>query len=377
MMLSLIKSYLSDENLSDDVKEEIASCDLILLSELSKTHYVLPLVSESLYRNDILDKNEKSEFADSLFTSVRQYQIQTRDQIVISAIFEKNNIPHIFLKGMRIRELWKDAYLRTASDIDVLVKKEDIEKAETAFLKNGFTLHEKTEKDISFFTKIGTFVELHFSISESGMADSTNAVLDRVWDYSEVKNGTEYKMHEEMFYFHHIAHMAKHFEEGGCGLRPIIDLYVLLDKVSYDKEKLEALLESGGLLKFDGYAKKLSDYWFKGGEKDSFIKLLESYILLGGAFGTMENTVNLQKQKKGGERYILEKIFLPYDIIKFQYPVLQKHRWLTPFYEVRRWFKLLFKGGIDRSVKEIKTNAKVTEKAVNSAEEMLRKLGLK
>lgn len=29
-------------------------------------------------------------------------------------------------------------------------------------------------------------------------------------------------MKEEMFYFYHIAHLAKHFEVGGCGIRQII-----------------------------------------------------------------------------------------------------------------------------------------------------------
>ena len=29
-------------------------------------------------------------------------------------------------------------------------------------------------------------------------------------------------MLDELFYFYHIAHMVKHFENGGCGIRPVV-----------------------------------------------------------------------------------------------------------------------------------------------------------
>jgi len=378
IMLSLIKSYLLEEKFDEKTKSEIKESDKEMLLELSKKHYVLPVVSESLYNNGIIEKNEESEFQKSLFSALKQYQLQSRDVFVISAVFEKAKIPHIFLKGIRSRVFWKDAYLRLASDIDVLVQKDDIKRASEALIMSGFSMHEKTEKDISFFSKSGTFIELHFSVAESGISDSANEILDSVWDWAKPENDSfTYILSEEMFYFHHIAHMAKHFEEGGCGIRPFIDLCILNKNVSYNGTEKKELLKKGGLSKFEECAKELVCCWFGDMEKTPFLKTIESYILLGGAFGTMENTVKLQKQKKGGERYILEKIFLPYDVIKYQYPVLQKAKYLTPLFEVVRWFKLIFFGGMGRSLKEFQHNASVNEKSVNSAEEMLTRLGLK
>ena len=54
-------------------------------------------------------------------------------------------------------------------------------------------------------------------------------------------------MTDEMFYFYHIAHMAKHFEEGGCGIRPFIDLWTLDNIKDVDHDKRDELLSRGNL----------------------------------------------------------------------------------------------------------------------------------
>ena len=61
------------------------------------------------------------------------------------------------------------------------------------------------------------------------------------------------------------------------------------------------------------------------------------------------------------EDYALSKIFIPYDTIKFHYPILQKYRFLTPIMEVRRWGKLIFCGHLKRTVKELKFNVNISK----------------
>lgn len=48
----------------------------------------------------------------------------------------------------------------------------------------------------------------------------------------------------------------------------------------------------------------------------------------------------------------MSRIFLSYDSLKVLYPTLQKHRWLTPIMQVRR-FRLLFKGKMKTSLHEL------------------------
>ncbi|MBO5784404.1 MAG: hypothetical protein J6R33_05500, partial [Clostridia bacterium] len=85
----------------------------------------------------------------------------------------------------------------------------------------------------------------------------------------------------------------------------------------------------------------------------------------------------LQQQQKGGRfNYALSKIYIPYDVIKFQYPIVQKHRWLVPFMQVRRWCKLIFCGHIKRSVRELQYNQNITEDQAAKAKDFLCKIGL-
>jgi hypothetical protein len=157
-------------------------------------------------------------------------------------------------------------------------------------------------------------------------------------------------MPEEMFYFYHIAHMAKHFEIGGCGIRPFIDIWILDNIEDKDQSKQDALLKQGGLLRFAEVARHLSKVWLGNAEHTELTKQMEQYILRGGVYGNSENRILVQQQKKGGKtRYVISKIFIPYDVIKFHYPILQKHRWLTPFMQVRRWGKLIFCGHAKRN----------------------------
>ncbi len=121
------------------------------------------------------------------------------------------------------------------------------------------------------------------------------------------------------------------------------------------------LLEKGGLMKFVDIARQLSRVWFDNAEHTETTKQMEEYILRGGVYGTSENRIAIQQQKKGGRlKYALSKIFIPYDVIKFHYPILHRHRWLTTIMEVRRWFKLVFCGHAKRTVRELKYNGNIS-----------------
>ena len=104
---------------------------------------------------------------------------------------------------------------------------------------------------------------------------------------------------------------------------------------------------------------------------------MEDYILRGGVYGNNENRVTVQQQKKGGRiKYAMSKIFIPYDVIKFHYPILQKHRWLTPFMEVRRWLKLIFCGHAKRTLKELKYNQTISTDIADVTQKFLTDIGL-
>ena len=152
----------------------------------------------------------------------------------------------------------------------------------------------------------------------------------------------------------------------------------ILDSVQNSKkEAIDELLAQGQLLKFAESARKLSRIWFNNEQYDSVSKQMEDYIIRGGVYGNAENRIMVHQQRKGGRiKYALSKIFVPYDTIKFHYPILQKHRWLTPVMEVRRWCKLVFCGHLRRSVKDLKYSNNLTADEAITTQKFLSDIGL-
>ena len=124
-------------------------------------------------------------------------------------------------------------------------------------------------------------------------------------------------------------------------------------------------------------ARALSKVWFEDGEHTDVTRELENFVLSGGVYVTLENSVSVGQNKKGGKiKYILSRVWLSYDVLKIQYPNLEKHKWLLPFYEVKRWLRLLFKGGVKRSVNEIKVTANMDSEKVGRSARLMSELGL-
>ena len=353
---------------------------------LAKAHDMAHVVAAELEAQGLLPA-VGDEIGDKLrkqhMLAIFRYERISYELEEICRVFESNGIQHMPLKGSVIRRYYTEPWMRTSSDIDILVHPENLEKAKVVLCSElDYTRGEPngTEYNDSMFSPSGVHLELHYETIEEGKAVNSNAVMSRVWDSAYPDEGWSYRLlaADEVFYFYHIAHMVKHFEESGCGLRFFLDLWLLDTRVEHSKEKRDALLKEGGLLAFAESARRLAQVWLAEGEHDDVTRLMEQYVLRGGVYGVSFNKMVNDQRKQGGKTaYALSRIFLPYSTLKSYFPVLEKHKWLYPFMQVVRWFRLLFCGGVKRSVNELVANANVTEEQSDSAERMFRALGLK
>lgn len=136
------------------------------------------------------------------------------------------------------------------------------------------------------------------------------------------------------------------------------------------------MLEEAKIKKFAEEAENLAETWFGKREYTELTKKTEEYVLRGGVYGTLENIVAAKQSKKGKFGYALSWIWVPYDTLKFYYPALEKHKWLLPFYEVRRWFGILFKGRVKKSLNELKVNANLDKDKTGKVKALMAELGL-
>lgn len=123
--------------------------------------------------------------------------------------------PFIPLKGSVLREFYPEPWMRTSCDIDVLVPEQDLTAAADVLVqKLHYQRGGKSNHDMILRAHDGVVLELYYDTIQERYANNTSRdVLAGVWEDAEpIRDGSCHMvMSDGMFYFYHIAHMAKHF----------------------------------------------------------------------------------------------------------------------------------------------------------------------
>ena len=325
----------------DRSQYELTDEDLAKLYKLSKSHDLAHLVGDALIKNDLIEDGEiKAKFQKQMMLAVYRYEKINYELGRLRKVLNEAKIPFIPLKGSVLRKYYPEPWMRTSCDIDVLVHEEAVDQAaQTIVDKLGYTYEKKQYHDISLMSDGGVHLELHHTIKENKA--NIDALLADCWDYATVLDGYECEFTNEFFFFHQIAHASYHFLHGGCGVRPILDLYLLQRKMLFDNTVLDEMLEKSGIKKFFDAAKALSEVWFCDGEHTDVTRRMEDYLLRGGVYGSTANSMAVCQQKeKGRLGYIINRIWLPYELLCITYPRLKGRKYLQLFYEIKRWFRI-------------------------------------
>ena len=312
--------------------------------------------------------------------AVFRYARMNLDYENICAALEGAGIAHLPLKGSVLRAFYPEPWMRTSCDIDLLVHNADLEAAADLLVeKLHFTRSALGHYDLSLYSPGKVHLELHFSVENLEETNSEQKVLADFWNVAELEPGYSfrYRVSDEMFYFYHITHMAKHLQDAECGIRPFLDLWVLHHRVPHDRKKREALLTKGGMLRFAQAAEALSEVWFSGSAPDPISQRLEIFILQHGTAASTANYVALKQGRQGGRlRFLRNKLFPPFQRMAWYYPILRKHPWLLPVCTIRRWCRLLFTRDFQRAKEIMRLNAEISDEEIASMSGLLKHLGL-
>lgn len=377
IFIKILRSELNETELDSAVGEQLTPDVLSALYSLSKKHDLAHIVSSALYRSGIsADAELISKFGQTEIMSVyRCEQMKYAYKQICEALTEAS-IPYIPLKGSVIRPYYPKESMRTSCDIDVLVKEENLCQAIEALTQKGFKCGEKNYHDVSLFSPTKVHLELHFNILEN--MDNLDAVLRNAWNFSVPTETSERRFTTEFFVFHMFAHMSYHFLSGGCGIKSLLDVWVMEHKMGVTYEAAKKLLDKAGIYKFAKEISDLADVCFSGKDEDAFSETLLSYICGGGVYGTMANKIAVSKSKSNGTvMYAVKRLFLPYRTMVIAYPVLTKMPFLLPICWILRIFKMIFDGGRSRKVlSEIKTANNVSDAEMDTLNQMRIRLGL-
>lgn len=203
--------------------------------------------------NDILNKWKK----DIILSGIAQRKITEAFRNIIDDIILKLNIDIIVLKGIVLKKYYPVNELRTMSDFDILINKNDFQKIKEYLLENHFIYMEDNHPiHATFYNENGVCIEVHWKLinNENYIADTINFekyIWDELieFDLDGVKVNT---LNKENFLLHLCIHMAKHLRNSGFGLRQLYDivLFCKKEKDNIDWNIFESKCRECGALKF-------------------------------------------------------------------------------------------------------------------------------
>lgn len=161
----------------------------------------------------------------------------------------------------------------------------------------------------------------------------------------------DFELSREDTYVYHIAHMSKHFETSGHGVRGIADQWVLMQAwdAQMDHAYVAAQLRELGMIDFERSLRTLTETVVgkdacgrvlageTGALPDGLGQML-AYMLESGTYGTLQNQVTNRLRQEAEldlgrgprMRYVLHRVFPPLKKLQLGYPVLKRHPWLLP-----------------------------------------------
>lgn len=352
--IDLLRSELNGAGPNAWVREQMTSEVLRELFQISKRQDLAHVTASALRRNgvsigEVAGADLAERYTREEMLVLYRHERNKHTYAHVCDVLSDAKIDYMPLKGAVIRGDYPDERMRTSCDIDILVREEDLALAADAMEAAGYQNRKQGYHDISLFSPGGVHVELHFNLNEN--LPTMDAILGEVWqNASPVSEQTHmYAMTDAFLLFHLIAHMAYHFLSGGCGIRALMDIWVMQQSRGISYIQASDFLHRAKLYDFAVEITTLADICFSENvvsNPDPFYDTLLEYILRGGLYGTAKNRIAVTSAKsKNALTYAFRRLFPPFHIMTVFYPILRKWPILLPFCWIARPFERLFTDG--------------------------------
>ena len=356
---------------TSDLTLTFDECEMLI--KICEKQSILPIFYVGLKKlkmpNEILKLADQARSRD-----IRRFVLFNDAIINIYKTLDKAGIDYIPLKGAMIRNLYPEPEMRTCADIDVLVREEMLDEAVKVIETNtDFKARKRNYHDVSMVNS-NVHLELHFSIKEN--MDNIDKTLQFVWDYAIPDEQFRYVLTPEFQIFHIIAHMSYHMVNGGLGIRPFLDLWLLRNKTNYDEKLVRSMCLRCNILTFYEKCSELVDLWMSGSMVNGNLKALETYALNGGVFGNRNNAIATKQRNQHKISYIFQRIFLKREYLVIEFPELKEKPYLIAICQIKRWARLLDSNKRNKVESELHSLISLNQQTISSFDDLLTNLGL-
>ena len=379
-LLSIIKSVLNSEEFDLTGEKNI---DWYKLYSFARFHGVTEMLSGAAEEfHTIPDEVKKQMRRDAELAIFREANQELGAGVILDA-FEERGIDCMPLKGYIIKHMYPSVEMRGMCDVDILIHTDDMERIRPIMENNGFMMSVESRHEYVYKSNTIT-VELHKSVVPCYNRDLYEYYGDG-WGFAKRKPGYNhrYEMATEDLYVYTAAHTAKHYLNGGAGIKHVADNYVMRHKAEMNRQYIETELAKLGLNRFESILSRLAEAWFGDGGYDGETKEMAYYILNSGAWGTKERADSsrvYRETENGGYtaariKTLFRTVFPEKDTLSLRYKIVARHGWMYPLAAVYRWFDVLFNRR--RNIKGNISSGFVGQKMIEEFADHCKKVGLK
>ena len=357
MLTSLEKDIIAliQDTIDGKTPRACPQIELEKLYKFAKKHQILPVVCYGLAKlpeaaNDIYMTKFMMSSANLAAFSENQLNLLSE----LFDAFDKAGIEHLKMKGTILKRLYAYPEMRMMSDADIFVKVDKYPKVKEILEGQGYTFLMESDHEI-IWKKDNLSVEIHKRLIPSYTKDLARYYEGKEWEklFLVEEGRYEYKMKDEDTFIYLFTHFAKHYRDGGIGIKFMTDFYVYMNKVNLDYEYIEKELEIIGLLTFYKNTVRTLNVWFYNGEEDEVTDLITRKIFNSGVYGdatakkeaeTLKLAGDSKNIKKAKRKRKLDLIFPSYAKMCLKYRWLRKAPFMLPIMWVVRLFCGIFKG---------------------------------
>ncbi|MBR3611451.1 MAG: nucleotidyltransferase family protein [Oscillospiraceae bacterium] len=346
-------------------------------------HKIMMLAYDGAVRCGIPKENPTMQ---KLFQSYIQGLLYSEKQMKavseIYSAFDENGIDYLPLKGCNMKYLYPKPELRLMGDADILIKEEQYIKIKKVLSELGYS-------DLGIISNhyVWDSPELHIEAHISPMPASNQKFYDyygKGWAKAHKSEGCRYIYSKEDSFIFLFIHFARHYLDGGIGIRHAADIFVYMNNFcDMDYSYIEEEMEKLGILKFYKNVLTVLDYWFKNGNVTDSAKIVSDFIMESGNWGSFESSALatghnsfLAEEKVSGTKgkNFFNEVFPNKKIMTQRYSWVDNKTLLMPAAWVARWVDAIIfrRKNIKIKVKKIKM---MNDEKIDEYRDNLRKSG--
>ncbi len=259
MKYDSILSLLSAALFSHSISPKLSPSDWEAVYSESLAHGVSSIVLEGAgeLRSQI-PSELMARWKQSAIGSVMMNMRLMGEQGKVLRLFADAGIPCAVLKGSSHSAFYPSPDLRPLGDIDLLVERENVQKASELLIAKGFRESEGDHPFHVSFHRRGTTVELHFEVSsfpDNAGGKKAREIMSSALDSVRTLRMGEHEfpvLSPSYFLLNALVHMERHMTSTSIGLRQLCDWAVCISAVSAEEytEHVLPVLQSCGLEQF-------------------------------------------------------------------------------------------------------------------------------